>query len=345
MTIKKGAFFTDIHFGRRSNDVVHNQDCVDFITWFCNNVRKDPSITYIGFLGDFFENRANINILTLTMAYNALKELNSLGLPIYFVVGNHDLHRRSTREIFSTEVFGEFTNIQLISEPIVVEDKIMFSPFLFPDEYPGLAKYSNIPIWAGHFEFRNFFITGYNLVLEHGPDHTLFKDQKKIFSGHFHKRQAKDNVVYMGNVFPADFGDAGDIQRGMMTYDHVLDDVDFIDWKDCPTYLKIPLSKALADDWALIPNEKMRVICTNDIELSYSEAQLIKESLKEQYKFREFRLEENHMERKAALEGDTTDEEVNESLSIDEIVISSLIDIAEIKSISNTKLVELYKKL
>lgn len=344
MTIQKGAYFTDIHFGRRNSDVVHNQDCSDFISWFCEQVRNDKSITYIAFLGDFFENRAAINTLTLTMAYKALQKLNALGLPIYFVVGNHDLHRRSTREIFSTEVFGEFTNVTLISEPLVVENKILFCPFLFEQEYPNLAKYSDIPVFAGHFEFRNFMITGYNMVLEHGPDHTLFKKQKKIFAGHFHKRQAKDNVVYIGNTFPMDFGDSGDTQRGMMIYDHDADHVDFIDWKDCPTYLKTTLSKALVDDWQLVPNERMRVVCTNDIEISYSEAQLIKETLKEQYKFREFKLEENYSEKKDALENSETEEDT-ESQSIDEMVIKSLSDLSEIKTIDNNKLISLYKQL
>jgi DNA repair exonuclease SbcCD nuclease subunit len=344
MTIQKGAYFTDIHFGRRNSDILHNTDCADFIDWFCEQVRKDPSITYLAFLGDFFENRATINIMTLTMAYKALRKLNALGLPIYFVVGNHDLHRRSTREIFSTEVFGEFTNIQLVSEPIVVEDKILFSPFLFPEEYAGLAKYSHIPVFAGHFEFRNFMITGYNMVLEHGPDHKLFKNQKQIFSGHFHKRQAQDNVVYIGNTFPMDFGDSGDTQRGMMIYDHTTNVVDFKDWVG-PTYLKTTLSKALADEWQLPPNERMRVICVNDLEITYSEAQVIKETLKDQYKFREFKLEENYAEKKDALENTMSDEEVNESQSIDEIVVNSLLDLSEIKSIDNNKLVALYKQL
>lgn len=343
MTIKKGAYFTDIHFGRRNSCAIHNQDCTDFIEWFCGNVRKDPSITYIAFLGDFFENRAHINILTLSMAYKALKMLDDVGLPIYFVVGNHDLHRRSTREIFSTEVFGQFKNITLVSEPMVVEDEILFCPFLFPDEYKDLSQYGNIPIWAGHFEFRNFMITGYNLVMEHGPDHRVFKDAKHIFCGHFHKRQAKDNVCYIGNTFPMDFGDSGDTARGMMVFDHVTDELDFTDWTNGPTYLKTTLSSALADDWLIQPSDRMRVICTNDIELSYSEAQVVKETLKEQYKFREFKLEENYTARKEALE-DTVVEDMG-SFTLDEFVVTALESIKEVKNIKNERLINIYKKL
>jgi len=130
----------------------------------------------------------------------------------------------------------------------------------------------------------------------------------------------------------------------MMTYDHDEDRVEFLDWHECPSYLKTTLSKALADEWQIIPNKKMRVICTNDIEISYSEAQLIKETLKETYDFREFRLEENHTDRKDALENGEI-EENDVALSIDEIVINSLSEIKELKSIDNKKLIELYKKL
>ena len=56
-------------------------------------------------------------------------------------------------------------------------------------------------------------MTGYNTKLEHGPSHASFKNVKKIFSGHFHKRQAADNVCYIGNTFPMDFGDLNDNER------------------------------------------------------------------------------------------------------------------------------------
>jgi DNA repair exonuclease SbcCD nuclease subunit len=341
MTIKKIAAFTDIHWGAKSNLLLHNQDCLAYIKWFIVEAVK-AKVDSIAFLGDWFETRNAINIETNDYSYDALKLLNDVGLPIYFVVGNHDLYRRNTRDVHSVRIFNEFKNIVVIDKLTVVDD-FLFAPFLFKEEYALLGKYTNCKVWAGHFEFKDFILTGANMRAEHGLNHKLFKDVQHIFSGHYHKRQAIDNVCYIGNTFPTNYGDAGDINRGMMIYDHINDEVDFIDYIG-PTYLRTTLSKALADEWQLPPSDMMRVICTNDIEISYSEAQIIRETLKDQYNFREFRLDENYSEKKDALTSSET-EDIDKSMSIDEIVIQSLNDISEIKSIDNNKLVSLYKSL
>lgn len=337
------ACFTDIHWGAKNNLTLHNQDNLDFIDWFVEQF-KTSDCNAIAFLGDWFENRHAINIETSEYSYRALKKLNSLNVPVYFIVGNHDLYRRNTRDIHSVNVFNELKNFIVIDKPTVIDNEFLFCPFLFEHEYAKLAEYSHLKVWFGHFEFKDFILTGAAMKAEHGLNHKLFSNQKHIFSGHYHKRQAIDNVCYIGNVFPTNFGDSGDTQRGMMIYDHRTNEVDFKDWVG-PTYLKTTLSKALADDWQLPPNNRMRVICVNDIEISYSEAQVIKETLKETYEFREFKLEENYAEKKDAIENSMTEEEVNESQSIDEIVVKSLMDLSEIKSIDNKKLVELYKQL
>lgn len=71
--LKKGAYFTDIHFGKKQNSEVHNQDCLDFIDWFCEQVKKDPEIDYIAFLGDWNENRSALNIATVNYSHRGIK--------------------------------------------------------------------------------------------------------------------------------------------------------------------------------------------------------------------------------------------------------------------------------
>lgn len=340
----KFGLFTDIHFGARQNSTLHNQDNLDYIDWFILQVKKH-GCNRIGFLGDWFENRNAINIETLDYSYKALKKLDALGMPIYFIVGNHDLYRRNTRDVHSVSIFNEFKNIVVVDKPMVVEDDFLFCPFIFEHEYPSLAQYADKRVWFGHFEFKGFILTGAAMKSEHGLNHELFKKQKFIFSGHYHKRQAQSNVIYIGNPFPTNYGDAGDVSRGMAIYDHSTESVDFNDWAECPTFLRTKLSDVLSGTWKLEPNDRMRVSCVNDVELSYSEAQMVKEAMKEQYNFREFNLEENYADRKDALENSETDEEISESQSIDEVVINLLGDINEIKSLDSAKLVAIYKEL
>lgn len=320
---KKLGMFTDIHFGRRSNSKIHNQDCVDFVEWFCQQIEADKTYTHVCFLGDWFESRSAINIETMEYSYEALQRLNGLGIPVYFMVGNHDLHRRTTRELHSVRIFNEFDNIIVVDKPIVV-DNLLFSPFLFDSEYPSLVEHIGLWAWLGHFEFKNFIITGYNTVMDHGPDHKMFSGPKRIFSGHFHKRQGQDNVQYIGNAFPMDFGDAGDVNRGMCTYFVKEDKIEFKDWDVCPTYYKTRLSDVIADKWTPLP--KMKVKCVVDVEISYQDAQELREAMIDAYQLRDFLLEEDREAKQGVIEGDNV--KVTESMldftGIDDLVVQQL---------------------
>lgn len=344
---KKIGMFTDIHFGRRSNSKIHNQDCVDFVEWFCKQIEADGKYSHICFLGDWFESRSAINIETLEYSYMALKRLNELGIPVYFIVGNHDLHRRTTREIHSVRIFNEMTNFTVI-DSVHVEDGLLFAPYLFDTEYPALVQHNKLWAWFGHFEFKNFVLTGYNTVSTHGPDHTMFAGPKRIFTGHYHKRQGKDNVQYIGNAFPMDFGDAGDIKRGMCTY-HVQEDrIEFVDWPDCPSYYKTKLSNVIAEDWTPLP--KMKVKCIADVEITYQDAQELHEAIVKAYNLRDFIIEEDRETKQGILEGENV--KVTESMldftGIDDLVVQQLETLKldkKMKGIDADVLIEIYKDL
>lgn len=340
---KKIAMFTDIHFGKKSNSVLHNQDCLDFVKWFCAQVTARGDITHVAFLGDWFENRNAVNVMTMHFAHEALKLLNSLNIPVYIIIGNHDLYHRENRKVFSTKVFDEFSNVKMVSELFLMED-ILIAPFLFKHEYKELATYMNVPYWLGHFEFRNFVITGSDRRMEHGPDHTQFNKVKYIFSGHFHKRQANDNVIYIGNAFPMDYGDAWDDARGMAVLDTSNDDVDFVDWEDCPKYRKVKLTDVLSDNPIVFP-PKCRVRCIIDTEISYSDAQAIREEFTKNLGLREFSLEENLLERKEAIAGEEVLGDFDLS-SLNDAVIKMLeAGISGTSTINPKQLIDIYERL
>jgi len=342
--LKKGAYFTDIHFGRKNNSDQHNQDCLDFIEWFCKNVRDDKSIDYVAFLGDWHESRPSIGASTLMYSYRGAKMLNDLGLPVFFVIGNHDLFNRNNRDIYSTVHFNEFTNFKVIDQPTVIDDVkggMLFSPFLFHEEYPGLAEYLKLPIWAGHFEFKGFVITGASGTrMENGPDHNAFKGPNHILSGHFHKRQHGGNVVYIGNTFPMDYSDVGDGERGMAIYDHVKRVPIFYDWIEGPQYAKVKISDILDGNVMMTP--RMRVTCIADIELTYEETTILKEKFVDTYGLREFTLLEGQ-----GVDEAITDTEVTIDKSIDNVdqIFEQMLKGIDAPGIDPELLVEIYKDL
>lgn len=343
--ISKIAMFTDIHFGCHNNSSEHSHDCMNFIDWFITQCKREK-VDAVVFLGDWWENRNSISVQTLKYGIHCIRKLNQLNIPIFLIIGNHDLFHRHHRDIHSAEAFREFSNVVIIdNNALKINDELLILPFLFKDEYPEVVnEVNNSKYVFGHFEFRHFFITGTNTRHEHGYSHKLFDGPTHIFSGHFHKRQATENVIYIGNPFGTSYADAGDFDRGACILDVDSSDVDFLNY-DGPSYVKTQLSLLLEGDVEI--KKFARVRCLIDIDISYSEAQLLKKEYMEMYELREFILEENVIERQHALEESAIAEldELDQS-TIDE-TIKKLIEsgVQSTTTINPKKLIKIYGEL
>lgn len=344
--LNKCAIFTDLHLGKKANSQRHNQDCVDFIDWFIEQVQNEGDVDHILFLGDWHESRSAINVSTLNTSYYCADKLNRLGLPVYFVIGNHDLYYRHSREIHSVKHFAEFDNFHIIEqityEPNIGNHGILLVPYIFHDEYAQLGQYMNIPFWAGHFEFQGFDITNHGTTMPTGPDPDDFAKPSYIISGHFHKRQMYKNIIYMGNTFPMDFNDADDPHRGMMFYDHQNDQLTVRDWPDCPKYIKTKLTDIVNQSVTLYP--KSYVKCIVDVPISFEESTTLRQQLVKKYDLREFTLEESHEINQALSQTQFEWDEEQQLASVDEIVQQMLTEITT-DQLDNEKLLTIYKNL
>jgi DNA repair exonuclease SbcCD nuclease subunit len=314
--ISKIAMFTDIHWGAKQNSSQHNDDCTEFVDWFLMQC-KEQQVDAIAFLGDWFENRNALNVLTINSATSALRKLNDFGVPIFFITGNHDLYYRHNRDIHSLDMFREYSNINVIDKLLKCND-MLFVPFIFKDEYPAVVNdINNSKYVFGHFEFRNFYLTGTNTKSEHGFHHKILDGPIHVFSGHFHKRQANDNVVYIGNPFGTNFADAGDFDRGFSILNTESSEVEFFNY-DGPTYVKTTVS-ALANGEVEL-RAKARVKALINLDMSYSEAQSFKKEVIELFGLRELSLEENAKERQESIEDSMAELEDLDLGTLDETV-------------------------
>lgn len=343
-SIRKLCMFTDIHFGARNNSDQHNLDNLEFIDWFIGKV-KEENPSHIAFLGDFFENRNAINVRTLDRASECCRRLNALGIPIIWIVGNHDLYHRQDRSIYSTDIFADLENFHVIAEPTRLSKDWFVAPYLFRAEYPNLvAEINSSKYVMGHFEFRNFVVTGADRVMDHGPDASDFTGPKYIFSGHFHKRQANGNIIYIGNTFPTNFGDAGDSERGMAVFDVENDDVSFINYDNAPLFFKTRLSRVIGGEADFPP--KARVRCILDMDIGYSEVQQLREEMIKGMGLREFSVEEDLAARKEMIaEGLELEGDLDMS-SLDNTVRQLISEgVAPSPTIDPNVLIKLYEEL
>ena len=283
---KKAACFTDIHFGLKSNSLEHNQDCSDFVDWFIETAKKENCETCI-FLGDYNHHRASINIHTMQYGLRALERLNDAFDHVYFIPGNHDLYYRDRRDIHSVEWAKHLPNVTIVND-WYKEGDVVIAPWLVGEDYKKLAKMGGKYLFS-HLELPHFYM---NAMVEM-PDVGEINDThvtgfEQVYSGHFHKRQARKNIWYMGNAFPHNYADAGDDARGMMILEWGQDPV-FKSWPDQPRFRVYKLSEVLDNpEGLLLPRSSIRVHL--DIDISYEEANFIKEQLIPKHKLREMAL-------------------------------------------------------
>jgi hypothetical protein len=128
-----------------------------------------------------------------------------------------------------------------------------------------------------------------------------------------------------------------DDQRGMMIMEHG-GTPRYINWFNCPRYLKVNLGELLNDAKNII-KPKMHLQVTLDIDISYEEASFIKETFIKDYNCREIVL----------IPGKKDDEmtstlDITRFESVDEIV-SKEINAIESDSYNKNTLLEIYRDL
>jgi DNA repair exonuclease SbcCD nuclease subunit len=333
---KKAACFTDFHVGAKSNSTVHLKDCEEFIDWFIAQARRNNCDTCI-FLGDWSHNRNSLNLVTLNSSIQFLEKLGAAFDQFFWFPGNHDLFYKDKRDVHST-AFGRHIPGMTVIDQITTIDEVTLVPWLVGDEWKSMHSLESRYVF-GHFELPSFYMNAMIQMPDHGElkgEH--FVKPEYVFSGHFHKRQTKDNVVYIGNAFPHNFSDTWDDDRGMM----ILEwggTPQYVNWPDAPKYRTLKLSD-LIDRKDQIMKSKMHLRVNLDIDISYEEANFIKETFASDYDIREISL----IQDKVNLQGVADDNLETNFSSVDQIVTDQLVNI-DSDQFNKNLLLEIYNNI
>jgi len=283
---KKVACFTDLHVGLKGNSAVHLRDCEEFVDWFILEAQKAGCETCI-FMGDWHHNRNSINLITLDTSIRCLEKLGAAFEQFFWFPGNHDLYYKDKRDVHSS-AFGKHIPGVTVVDGVQTLDDVTLVPWLIGDEWKDMKKIKSKYVF-GHFELPLFYMNAMVQMPDHGELQAQdFGNPDYVFSGHFHKRQHKENIVYIGNAFPHNFADTWDDERGMM----ILEwggVPEYVNWPDCPKYRTLKLSR-LIDEKDTIMKSKMYLKVNMDINVSYEEANFLKETFMNEYDIREISM-------------------------------------------------------
>lgn len=219
----KLCLITDTHFGIKSDAKIfhtYKKKVLDNLIlpeiYQRLDMRKLDKIVH---LGDAWDRRTGVNFSTLNFAIdNFFEPLRNI--PMDMIVGNHDTFYKNTNSLNSSSLLlSDFSNITIYSDATEVED-CLYVPWITQENYEETFKQINATdkkYVLGHLE-----ITGYTMfrgaICEHGLNSELFNKFKMVMSGHFHTKNSKSNIHYLGCPWDLIFTDADDV-KGIHFFD------------------------------------------------------------------------------------------------------------------------------
>ena len=229
----KIAIINDTHFGARGD----SQIFFDYFMRFFDDVffpyLEEHNIDTIIHAGDLMDRRKFINFNILNQVRTRfMDKLKSKNIKMHCIVGNHDVYYRNTNEINSIrELFSN--DLTLYEKPEVVNFDgldIALLPWVNKtnkDQCVEFIKTASAPILIGHLELNGYQVMR-GVDFQGGMDKDPFDRYEKVLSGHFHCRQEKENVYYMGTQYQITFSDLHE-KKGFHVLDTESRDIEFIE--------------------------------------------------------------------------------------------------------------------
>ena len=233
---------SDIHFGIRQNSVdwlkIHKDYFENFFIPNIKSKYQKGDILFI--LGDIFDNRNNVNVLIQNYVIKIFKKLQSI-LPVYILVGNHDIYFKHTNDINSIKILEPyvekiFTKVNIFN---FEGHSILIMPWVeeLEDEKKLFETYNNKCDYVfAHTEFKGLKHNKYSTI-ENGIDITNDLNYERYFSGHIHTRQQTDKIVYTGNPFHMSRNDVN-TKKGIYIFTPEDNKYEFIVNDHSPKYIR-----------------------------------------------------------------------------------------------------------
>jgi len=220
----KIAFVTDTHFGVRNDNLVFAEYQKKFFENDFWPVVKEQCDAIVH-LGDTFDRRKFINFNSLHLAKEMFfNPSTTFDGDVHMIIGNHDTYFKKKNDVNSPDLLLSdypIKTYQVLPEEVTIGGlKFLMVPWIAKDhqaEAHDIIQSSTADIVCGHPEVNGFEMHA-GIVCHDGTDPNVFKKFPEVYSGHFHRKNTKGNITYLGNAYQLTWADYGD-ERGFHIYD------------------------------------------------------------------------------------------------------------------------------
>lgn len=160
-------------------------------------------------LGDAANDFEKMHIQCWSVLVDMFKDLNKLGIPIKYIVGNHDMlnnqvYMNSSENFF--HIFNELENVEVHSS-ISSDSDFIYCPYVpvgrFNESIEKIDDFASKKIIFAHQEFFGSKMGA--IKSRHGDKWN--KNNPLVVSGHIHERDwLQDNILYVGSPYDTAYG-------------------------------------------------------------------------------------------------------------------------------------------
>lgn len=222
--VKRIFLISDTHLGVRSNSREW-MDIIDdyFRNFFIPLLQKEgkPGDVVVH-CGDVFDSRQSINLYILNKGISIFEDIAKI-MPVYMIIGNHDIFMKYSNEINSLKVFRNVDNITILEKPqhmLFGNKKVFFLPWV--EKHEELKEIIQDPKNASDILFCHTDIRGLSFnrftKIDEGTEAEVFKSHKKVYSGHIHYAQKTNNIRMLGCPYELTRSDSGN-PKSIWLYD------------------------------------------------------------------------------------------------------------------------------
>ena len=261
---KRIWLISDTHLGVRTNSREWMDTIEDyFMNHFIPIIKREyqPGDVLVH-CGDVFDSRQSINLYVLNKGMSIFEEITKI-MPIYMIIGNHDIFMKYSNDINSLKVFKHIPDIHIFEKPTVAQlgpRKVLFMPWVdSPEEF---AEIVTLPEYKAEIMFCHTDIKGMSfnkfVKIEEGSDPDKFAHFHRVYSGHIHYAQKYKNVRMLGCPYELTRSDSSNTKSIWRLDLETDEEVSFIN-DHSPKFVKYKL------DWVLEQTiEKLQKLFQNN---------------------------------------------------------------------------------
>jgi len=232
----------DPHFGKKNFSKKIFDIQIEFFREMFK-VMQEKEIKICISMGDLFDNRSIIDINFFNDFVNEFIELlKEFSITFYNIQGNHDLYFRNRSDVSLVKHLNKFYDGFINIDEVTHLENLTLVPWIIDSKNDIPKEYNDFVL--GHFEFKDIdkYIAG-------EIDIKTFSKAKMVFSGHYHNKSLKDNVMYIGTPYQLEWGDYEEV-KGF----YILDtdkNIEFIKNETSPMHIKLKYDDNNKKPWTI----------------------------------------------------------------------------------------------